>query len=443
MSIRYLGVQTYAGGFDIGATQAGLQLVGRIENKGGFGIRQCETNRRILGDAWESQVGEPSTWEPLSAEIILSNPPCSGFSSMTYGSAFNGIDSRINSCMWDSIRYAGKVSPYVFVMESVQGAAVKGLPLMRQLRVELERLTGHRYDMYHVLQNNGALGGASRRRRYFLVLSRVPFGVELPEFGPPPTLFETIGDLEPLDYRTWEAQPYLGEQSSWVRRECASLTGKVDGHVTAEWETPGVQRLVDLMTEDGDGQLIWPQGKCLVVALRNYYAAHGKLPDSWHFQRQKSKRWADEALIENDMEMGFTRPRRWEYDKVAYVILGGAMYLVIHPTQDRLLTHRECARIMGFPDDWVAAPLQGLRGLEEGWGKGTSTHPARWIAHWARQAVLEEPGSFRGTATISHRRLEHHGSCDREWVIDVSRVPTQQPLTSVQTVEEQMLESVA
>jgi len=319
---------------------------------------------------------------------------------------------------------------------------------MRSLRAELEQLTGHRYDMYHVLQNNAALGGASKRRRYFLVLSRVPFGVELPEFGPPPTLWETIGDLETLDYRTWEAQAYVSPHSDWVVRECASSTGQVDGHVTARWDTPGVERLIDLMTYADDGQTeIWPQGKCLVVALRNYYEAFGQLPVSWHFKRQKSGVWADEALIANKMKMGFTRPKRWEYDKIAYVVLGGAMYLVIHPTQNRLLTHRECARIMGFPDDWVVASLQGLRGLEEGWGKGVSVQSGRWIAHWANQAVLGEPGSFRGAATLSHHRLQHHGSCDREWVIDVSKVParTSVPETfiTVEEAKQRVLESVA
>src|SRR6185312_504217 len=390
MTIRYLGVQTYACGFDVGATQAGLELVGRLEDKNGFGLRQCEANRRILGDNWESQAVDPEHWQPLPAEIVLSNPPCSAFSSMTYGTITDSVGHSINDCMWNSIRYASKVKPRVFVMESVQGAAVRGAGLMRQLRSYLETATGESYWLYHVLQNNGALGGASIRRRYFLVLSAVPFGVELPEYGPPPTLFETIGDLQTLDYRTWGPQKLISPVSDWVAKECMSDTGLVDGHMTAKWTTPGMQRLVDLLEGDTEDAEIWPQNACLTAALRNYYRTHGKLPDSWHFQGRDG-RWADEALLAKNFEMGFTRPKRWVYSKPAYVIIGGAMYLVLHPTQNRMLTHRECARIMGFPDDWVVAPLQGLRGLEEGWGKGTSIHPARWIANWARLAVEERP----------------------------------------------------
>lgn len=438
--MRFVAVQTYAGGFDVGAVQAGLQLVGKLENKGGFGLRQCEANRHILGDKWESQATDPIDWEPVDTEIMTTNPPCSVWSSMTYGTINRdlGNEHPISNCMRDSIKYAGKIKPLIFIMESVQGAPVKGMSFMRQLRDELETLTGHSYWLYHVLQNNGALGGASNRRRYFMVLSRIPFGVELPDFGPPPTLFESIGDLESMDYHTWGHQSYELPQSEWVKREVASESGGTDGHITAKWTTPGMERIIDLLEGDTEDTEVWPQDKCLVVALRNYHKAHGQLPPSWHFKR-RSGAWADEALIAKEMEMGFTRPKRWLYSKPAFVIIGGAMYLVVHPTQNRMLTHRECARIMGFPDDFVVAPLQGLRGLEEGWGKGVSVQAGRWIANWAKAAVDGAPGTYTGTSVMEHGRLERHGPCARETVIDVSRLPKQAVLPDVLPVEKELI----
>lgn len=422
--VDFIDAHGFAGGFTVGGVQSGMRLIGKHEDKSGFGIKQCEVNRRVLGDAWEAEAVDPKDWTPQDAQVMLTNPPCSAFSSMTYGTITNSVDHRINNCMWDCIRYAGKVAPQVFIMESVQGAAVRGTPLMRQLRDELERLTGHSYHLYHVLQNNAALGGASLRRRYFMVLSRIPFGVELPDFGPPPTLFDSIGDLESMDYHTWSRQPYELQPSEWARREVVRGPSGTDGHITAKWDTPGMARIIDLLEGDTENMMIWPQDKCLVVALRRYYEAHGQLPPSWHFKR-RSGVWADEALIAKQMEMGFTRPKRWRYDKPAFVIIGGAMYLVVHPTQNRMLTHRECARIMGFPDDFVIEPLQGLRGLEEGWGKGVSVQAGRWVASWAHQAVLGQSGSFTGIPVTGHHRLERHGPCDRETVIDVSRVPKQ------------------
>ena len=77
-----------------------------------------------------------------------------------------------------------------------------------------------------------------------------------------------------------------------------------------------------------------------------------KLPDSWQHMIDK--------LIKTDFNMGFTAMARWVNDRPGRVITGGAMNLVMHPTLPRALTHRECARVMGFPDDWTIAPLRGI-----------------------------------------------------------------------------------
>jgi hypothetical protein len=76
---RYVSVQSFAGGFDVGATQAGFELVHKLEQKGGFGLKNCLANRHLLGESWTAQATTPEEWEPVQAEVILSNPPCSGF----------------------------------------------------------------------------------------------------------------------------------------------------------------------------------------------------------------------------------------------------------------------------------------------------------------------------------------------------------------------------
>lgn len=425
MSVTMIDNQCFAGGMTLGGVQAGMELVAKYEDVGGFGALNCDSNRHLLGEDWQLQVGKPETWEPRPAEVILSNPPCSGFSSLSWGvnRKSYGIKAKVNQCMWNMIGFAGRMSPapQVIVMESVQAAAVTGLPLMRDLRAELERTTGERYWMYHVLQNNGALGGCSIRRRYFLVLSRVPFGIERPKFGPPHTLRDSIGDLQSLDYTTMGPQVYKSPASEWLVREgMINPDGWVDGHCIADHNSPVLKRLTDLMAGDTEDFQVWPQNRCLVIALRRYYQHHGRLPASWHFKRQSGV-WADEALIEKNFEMGFTRPKRWVYDLPSRVIIGGAMWLVVHPEQNRLLTHRECARIMGFPDNWLAQPMENLKGLGETWGKGVSVQSGRWIARWAKDAVEGRPGSVTGEPVTSHPRLQQHGFHERESVIDVSQ----------------------
>lgn len=72
-----IACQTFAGGFDMGATKAGLKLIHKVENMGGFGIPNVEANRHLVGYEWESQAIEPSHWEVMPAQVVIGNPPCS------------------------------------------------------------------------------------------------------------------------------------------------------------------------------------------------------------------------------------------------------------------------------------------------------------------------------------------------------------------------------
>jgi site-specific DNA-cytosine methylase len=132
---RAVDVLGFAGGFTLGVVQAGFHLVGKRELKGAFGVKNCEVNRHLLGDGWRTQVSSPEAWEPVDAELVFGNPPCSGFSVMS-AKEFRGADSPINHCMWSFIDYVARVRPTIAVFESVQMARTRpdGLALMRSLR---------------------------------------------------------------------------------------------------------------------------------------------------------------------------------------------------------------------------------------------------------------------------------------------------------------------
>jgi hypothetical protein len=100
-------------------------------------------------------------------------------------------------------------------------------------------------------------------------------------------------------------------------------------------------------------------------------------------------------LISRDFFSGFTAPVRWQGDLPARVITGGALGSVIHPTLDRTITHRETARVMGFPDDWLIDPIP-RGGLAPTWGKGITVDCGRWIGEWIRAALDGAPGTFAG-----------------------------------------------
>lgn len=407
--MRAIDCQAFAGGFTLGVVQAGWTLVGKREAAGGFGMRQCEANRRLLGDQWEGQASDPADWEPVEAELFFTNPPCSGFSVLS-NSKFRGIDSSINQCMWDAVTLAGKVKPETFILESVGVAFKQGLPLMRALRDQLEIDTGHRYYLTHVLQDNYSLGGCSKRRRYFMVCSRAPFGAQPPPLERVPSVGDAIGDL--LDQPVgWEPHPYASAPT-WWSRQLRSPHGVVDGHEFPR-DTPAIRRLIDLCAAG------WLEGEGEASVAQRYHKQFGELPLSWQQHKRGDGLTKAEWAVKNGFDFGMFQRNRWRWDDAARVVTGAGPTIALHPRRDRFFTHREIARIMGFPDDWVTYPLRDFRGLEAGWGKGVSVHAGRWIAHWARESMIGNPGAAdqRPVSAL----LRDAADVDREAVIDVSR----------------------
>jgi site-specific DNA-cytosine methylase len=367
--------------------QAGFDLVGKREMAGGFGVGNCEANRHLLGNNWESEVGDWEDWTPVDAQVVFGNPPCSGFSLLSHKD-FRGEESKINACMWAMAGYASKVKPDVLVFESVQQAYQSGRSLMQRLRDKLEENTGDRYELIHVLHNNASIGGSAIRKRYFFVASRIPFGVDFPTIKAVPTLRESIGDLSGLD-ETWSAQPYRRDASWWAESR-RSETGTVDGHIGRD--TPLARRAYDLMKN-----VQWEEGKVMPDVARMHYEKLGYLPESWQHSAAK--------LVANDFKMGFYTMMRWNGDRPARVITGGGVDLVLHYDEDRLLTHREVARIQGFPDDWKIEPLKGQSGLHLTWGKGIPVDCGKWIGEWIKNSIEGNPGDVVGDEIGDRERL--------------------------------------
>jgi DNA (cytosine-5)-methyltransferase 1 len=382
---RAVDVFGFAGAFTLGTVQSGFTLVGKRELPGAFGVANCESNRHLLGADWTTEVADPHSWTPVDVDYVFGNPPCSGFSVMTAQSA-RGIDAKVNECMWAFAGYAARCRPLVAAFESVRPAYVIGHPLMTALRAKLEAETGWRYNLYHVMHNAYELGGAAIRPRYFWVAARddVPFGVDYPVVRPA-LLRDAWEDLTGLDL-TWERQPYRREATWWSRTHVRpDRLAAVDGHVTHEG--PGVWRAYDLLraaNENGG----WPANRSISQIARHVYETTGTLPDTWLDKLEK--------LIKKDFDMGYTNVYRWNADQPGRVIIGGALQLVLHPTEDRMITHREAARVMGFPDDWLIKPMRGNKALPMTWGKGITVHCGRWLSTQVKNALDGNPGRTTG-----------------------------------------------
>lgn len=390
---KFIACQSFAGGFDVGMVDAGFELVHKVEQRGGFGMPNCLANRGVLGPDWTHQAGDPKTWIVKDAEVMASNPPCSAFSVMT-DQKHRGMDAKVSECMWAVSDYAARVKPQIVIMESVRPAYSGGRPLMQELRANLEMKSGLKYGLYHVMHDALELGGAAVRKRYFWVASQVPFGVDFPINVRVPLLPDIIGDIENLP-QTWLPQPYRQPASWWSERP-RERTSSVDGHTT---RTGVAHRrtldLLDLGLQHGE---VWPQGWHVGKFAQYLYGKIGVLPPSWDYMVEK--------LLRKNFHMGFISVTRWDNSRPARVITGGALDLVLHPTQPRFVSHREVARIMGFPDDWKIYPLRHHATLKATWGKGITSQCGKWIGEQASAALDNEPGRVRGELVG-----------EREWLI--------------------------
>lgn len=464
---RAVDVHGFGGGFTLGTVEAGWDLVAKVSRDKGFGVLNTMANRHKLPGNWESILAKPDEWDQLEvfpAELVFGNPPCSGFSTLS-SKAFRGMDSSINDYMWEVIDYAGRVAPEMVIWESVQQTFRQGLPLMRQLHQRLQEMTGHTYTLTHALHNNASVGGTSLRKRYFWVASRVPFGVDhgritrqgehMPLDGVS-TFNDMLRDLLPLGltmhdqpYRgteiehvghgRWEdcthaCQIYVQESSRWCRREIHDGTGLVDGHDIMR--SPSLERVQELLHLAD-----WKEGETISAVLRKYYEEHGDLPSLWYYPTKEDRLDDDgnpvldedgnvekvilpkaERLIKTDFAMGHNQNVRWHGTKLPRVITGGGVHLIVHPTLDRTLTHREVARTQGFPDDWKIWPVRNAPDLGPSWGKGVPVQAGRWISRWARASLEGQPGPITGIPLLAYDKKLHakFGEYDNEFVLDIT-----------------------
>jgi site-specific DNA-cytosine methylase len=382
----------------LGFTQAGMDMTSRTGTLN-FGNPVAEVNRHHLGNKWSSFFSDdPNEWPLQKADVVVGCPPCSGWSVWS-GPANRGPDSAAHEHTRAFMKYAGRVAPKVIVFECVQQAYTQGRDAMNKYRLMVEEISGKKYDLYHVKQNNLQLGGFSYRPRYFWVAVRkgMKFGAQVVEPAELPKIMDIIGDLAKLPQQ-WEEQKYIEKHSKFTK-SLRSQNGKVNGHIGKNTiHAQRIQEVFDLIGNEG-----WEGNGDLGGALKKAVEANdGKFP----------QRWVDISprVIRKNYKLGFSQPYRWKEDHWCNVLTGSALDHVVHPTEPRLLTHRECARMQGLPDDWDIEGAKEYSSMQAVWGKAVPVQAAKWLGDAVVASLSGEPNGPQG---------ELIG--DREWLIDTDR----------------------
>jgi DNA (cytosine-5)-methyltransferase 1 len=305
-----------AGGLSLGLRSSGWQVVRSIDH---FGAAVA-TYRRNLGDhVVEEAIHEGTELPPMT--MIVGGPPCQGFSS----AGLRRTGDRRNTLVSVFAQLVVKHRPAMFMFENVEGfLTAEGGDRVLELLAPLVA-AGYRV---HLRKVNAANYGAPQHRKRVLAIGGLGWSPVFPEpthhaYGAPGA--ELIASDRPAAPTIMDALLGLGKPSS-------DVPGSPQGHWCSPLKKEDLKRVRHLLP----GQ-----------TMRD-------LPESyWHesYKRRAFRRVMDGTP--SDRRGGAPcGVRRLKPDEPSKAITGGARSEFVHPTEDRYLSIRECARIQTFPDDF-------------------------------------------------------------------------------------------
>ncbi len=306
-----------AGGLSLGFQEANFKCVCAIDNNASA-ILTYQNN-------FQDHIGQSDITEnvPLPvADVIIGGPPCQGFSS----AGMRRTDDKRNSLVRVFSELVARQKPSAFVFENVEGF----LTSSNGDRVFdlLDPLIESGYHI-HLRKINAANYGIPQHRKRVLAIGGLGWDPVFPE--PTHMAFGAPGAAKA--HRHLPPCPTLAHALDGLPTPAERPPGVPQGHYTRQPSEIDLKRI----------QLLQP-GQTMK-----------DLPDElWHdsYRRRAYRRVMDGTPTERRGGAPFGL-RRLYSDQPSKAITSGAISEFIHPTEDRFLTLRECARIQTFPDSFV------------------------------------------------------------------------------------------
>lgn len=306
-----------AGGLSLGLRAAGFRHLKSIDNNSSA----VETYARNVGSHVEAVEITEDTDLP-KATLIAGGPPCQGFSSAGMRKAG---DNR-NTLVAGFAKIVARQKPLAFLFENVEGF-LTGEDGSRVMDL-LGPLIKAGYQI-HLRKVNVANYGVPQHRKRVIAIGGLGWAPTFPApthaaFGAPGAALVT-GDLPPT--------PSVSEALWGLPRAAESAPGIPQGHFAPRLTGDDLER---------------------VHRLKQGQTMRDLPPELWHesFGRRAYRRVMDGTPTERrgGAPHGI---RRLYADQPSKAITSFARNEFIHPTENRFLTLRECARIQTFADDFV------------------------------------------------------------------------------------------
>lgn len=339
-----------AGGCSVGFKDAGYQIIYATD----FNQSAIETYRTNFANTLSEchdindidflKLLERLNIRPGEIDVLIGGPPCQGFS--TAGTRF--WDDPRNHLLRQYVRALEIIQPKWFLMENVEGLLTsnKGDYVYEIVNafsslgysIRLEKVYSHEY------------GVPQRRKRVIVVGNRLGLDFSYPQ----PTTYShgkifrkakiTISHaLKGLPYPALENIPVKYENdfsNSWAHA-LKSKNDYVTDHFTPRLDNLQIERIKNLR-----------QGQTM-----KDLPPHLQHPS---FRKRAARRVMDGTPSEKrgGAPSGL---KRMKLDEPCLTITSAAIREFIHPTEDRYLTIRECARIQTFPDDFTFSGNNGSK----------------------------------------------------------------------------------
>ena len=272
-------------------------------------------------------------------DILLGGPPCQGFSSAGIKS---GEDPR-NSLVRHYVRLLEGIRPKWFVMENVEGLLTNDGGLHVRDAVEAFLNAGYSVNLEKVYAQG--YGVPQRRKRVLIVGNRMGHDFVFPDavtlfsgniFRKGEITFSTAtSDLPPATTEAGKPLSHIGPPKNELQAYLRGETNTVTDHFSPPLSGIQLERVRGLRP----GQTM------------------KDLPE--HLQHESFRRRAFRRVMDGTpVERRGGAPsglKRFFADEPSLTITSAATREFVHPTEDRLLTFRECARLQTFPDSFVFA----------------------------------------------------------------------------------------
>lgn len=366
-----LGACVFAGGFSWGMHEAGFNVCGHLElpdldlgstvSKQMWPVAVAPLNDgyehgsaadKALDLTWKAFIGRLKKDNHIP-DVFYANPPCAAYAGTGNhgGAADDNIMCYTRYCAYEA---AMVLQPPIWMWELVPQVFTQERSYLDAMAFRA-KLMGYR--CYGFLTTSAIHGGYQDRRRFHFIASKYDLD------------FDGVYAREPYERKTTRTLGEALETVSMAEAEFGPLPNNQNTYRGA---------FKDIFP-------FCPPGSHLRDVAESIMYEHYK---------PRGVRWSGQGKP----GFGHTRGRM---DRPSPNILGG--HTVIHPTEDRYLTAREAAMVMGFPLDYAFS--KGSKAYAEV-GKGLCTHNAAFLGRVVHDALDRR---VRTLPTLSNEK-GHEGS---------------------------------